>query len=129
MTLGPISITKNGKNIYFASESFTVNQFDKIKNKKLKSGQVQLFTATNDHGVWIYAKPLPFNSKLYSVSNPSVNSTNTTLYFSSNMPGGIGGNDIWKVTINGDGTYGKPENLGPKINTEGDESFPFIGLT
>ena len=123
---GPISITKNGKNIYFASESFTVNQFDKIKNKKLKSGQVQLFTATNDHGVWIYAKPLPFNSKLYSVSNPSVNSTNTTLYFSSNMPGGIGGNDIWKVTINGDGTYGKPENLGPKINTEGDESFPFI---
>ena len=54
---GPISITKNGKNIYFASESFTVNQFDKIKNKKLKSGQVQLFTATNDHGVWIYAKP------------------------------------------------------------------------
>lgn len=49
--------------------------------------------------------------------------------FSSNMPGGIGGNDIWKVTINGDGTYGKPENLGPKINTEGDESFPLLMKT
>jgi outer membrane protein OmpA-like peptidoglycan-associated protein len=123
---GPISITKNGKNIYFSSESFTVNQFEKIKNKKLKSGQVQLFTATNDNGIWKNAKPLPFNSKLYSVSNPSVNSINTIVYFSSNMPGGIGGNDIWKATINADGTYGKPENLGPKINTEGDESFPFI---
>lgn len=123
---GPITITKNGKNSYFSSESFTVNQFEKIKNKKLKSGQVQLFTATNDNGIWKNAKPLPFNSKLYSVSNPSVNATNTLLYFSSNMPGSIGGNDIWKVTINADGTYGKPENLGPKINTEGDESFPFI---
>jgi len=42
------------------------------------------------------------------------------------MPGSIGGVDIWKVAVNADGTYGKPENLGPKVNTEGNESFPFI---
>jgi len=42
------------------------------------------------------------------------------------MPGSIGGIDIWKVAINEDGSFGKPENLGSKINTEGRESFPFI---
>ena len=42
------------------------------------------------------------------------------------MPGSIGGVDIWKVAVNEDGTYGTPENLGNKINTEGTESFPFI---
>jgi hypothetical protein len=41
------------------------------------------------------------------------------------MPGSIGGVDIWKVSVNG-GNFGKPENLGPKVNTEGNESFPFI---
>ena len=41
------------------------------------------------------------------------------------MPGSLGGVDIWKVSINGD-TYGTPENLGNKVNTEGNESFPFI---
>jgi outer membrane protein OmpA-like peptidoglycan-associated protein len=42
------------------------------------------------------------------------------------MPGSMGGIDIWKVAVNQDGSFGTPENLGSKINTEGDESFPFI---
>jgi outer membrane protein OmpA-like peptidoglycan-associated protein len=41
------------------------------------------------------------------------------------MPGSVGGVDIWKVSVNGS-EFGKPENLGPKVNTEGNESFPFI---
>ena len=42
------------------------------------------------------------------------------------MPGSLGGNDIWKVAVNADGSFGTPENLGTKVNTEGNESFPFI---
>ena len=42
------------------------------------------------------------------------------------MPGGFGGADLYKVTINGDGTIGKQENLGDKVNTEGQEMFPWI---
>jgi outer membrane protein OmpA-like peptidoglycan-associated protein len=42
------------------------------------------------------------------------------------MPGSLGGNDVWKVAVNQDGGFGSPENLGAKINTEGDESFPYI---
>jgi outer membrane protein OmpA-like peptidoglycan-associated protein len=42
------------------------------------------------------------------------------------MPGTLGQSDLFRVQINGEGKYGKPENLGPEINTEGRETFPFI---
>ena len=48
------------------------------------------------------------------------------LYFVSDREGGIGQTDIYSVSINDDGTYGKPENLGENINTEGREMFPFV---
>jgi hypothetical protein len=67
---------------------------------------------------------LPFNDKSYSTGNPSIDASEQ-LYIASNMPGSIG-TDIWKVSVNPDGTYGLPENLGADINTESDENFPFI---
>jgi hypothetical protein len=67
---------------------------------------------------------LPFNSKSYSTGNPSIDKEGKTLYFASNMPGSLGGTDLWKVTVNADGTFGI-ENLN-SINTGGDENFPFI---
>ncbi|WPR72636.1 OmpA family protein [Flavobacterium sp. NG2] len=123
---GPVSISKDGNTIYFSSESFNDKLFEKDKLKKLKIGQVNLFKATKVNGKWSKVEPLPFNSSKYSTSNPSISNDGETLYFSSNMPGSIGGIDIWKVTIGADGSYGVPQNLGDKINTVGDESFPFI---
>lgn len=123
---GPVSITSDGNTIYFSSESFNSNSFEQNKSKRLKFGQVHLFTAKKENGKWIAITPLPFNDKKYSTSNPSIDKEGKTLYFSSNMPGSIGGIDIWKVRVNSDGTYGVPENLGNKINTAGDESFPFV---
>ncbi|WP_366185020.1 OmpA family protein [Flavobacterium ovatum] len=123
---GPVSISSDGNTIYFSSESFKDNLYVKDKVKKLKIGQVNLYKATHVDGKWTNVESLPFNSKEYSTSNPSLGNDGKTLYFSSNMPGSIGGIDIWKVAINTDGSYGLPENLGNKINTVGDESFPFI---
>lgn len=123
---GPASITADGNTMYFASESFKEGDFEKDKSKKLKFGQVYLFKATKEGDKWGNVKALPFNSKEYSVSNPSISKDGKTLYFSSNMPGSLGGNDIWKVAVNADGSFGTPENLGAKVNTEGNESFPFI---
>ena len=57
--------------------------------------------------------------------HPSLSLDGKTLYFSSNMPGGYGESDIWKIEIKDNG-YGKPENLGKRINTPGREVFPFI---
>jgi outer membrane protein OmpA-like peptidoglycan-associated protein/tetratricopeptide (TPR) repeat protein len=123
---GPVGITADGSTIYFSSESFNSNLYEKNKAKRLKFGQVNLFKAKKENGKWISITPMPFNGKEYSTSNPSIDKEGKTLYFSSNMPGSVGGIDIWKVQVNNDGTYGVPENLGGKINTAGDESFPFV---
>ncbi len=122
---GPATISADGNTMFFASESFKEGDFEKDKSKKLKFGQVYLFKATKNGDKWANVQALPFNSKDYSVSNPSLSKDGKTLYFSSNMPGGLGGNDVWKVSVNGD-SYGTPENLGSKVNTAGNESFPFI---
>jgi outer membrane protein OmpA-like peptidoglycan-associated protein/tetratricopeptide (TPR) repeat protein len=123
---GPVSITADGNTIYFSSESFNSNLYEKNNAKRLKFGQVNLFKAKKENGKWTAITPMPFNGKKYSTSNPSIDKEGKTLYFSSNMPGSVGGIDIWKVQVNNDGTYGVPENLGDKINTAGDESFPFV---
>ena len=59
-------------------------------------------------------------------SQPAVTPDGNTLYFVSNRPGGTGGYDIWKTTLNGEGEWSKPVNLGPDINTIYDENTPFI---
>ena len=122
---GPVTISTDGNTIYFASDSFREKSFVKDKANNLKLGKNNLYKATKAGDTWGNITSLPFNSKEYSTSNPSLSRDGKTLYFSSNMPGSIGGVDIWKVAVNGD-ELGKPENLGPKVNTEGNESFPFI---
>jgi outer membrane protein OmpA-like peptidoglycan-associated protein len=123
---GPVSITKDGNTIYFSSESFNEGLYQKDNINKLKISQVNLYKAINEDGKWTAVAPLSLNSKSYSVSNPSISRDGKVLYFSSNMPGSIGGIDIWKVEVNTDGSFGSPENLGSSINTSSDESFPFI---
>ncbi|MFM7895591.1 MAG: OmpA family protein [Flavobacterium sp.] len=122
---GPVSITSDGNTMYYGSESFNEKEFTKDKAKNAKFGKIYLYKATKQGDNWSNSKPLPFNNKEYDVRNPSISKDGKTLYFSSNMPGGFGGEDIWKVTVNGD-EYGTPENLGAKVNTEANESFPFI---
>lgn len=123
---GPVTMTKDGNVVYFSSESFKDKLFEKDKTHKLKFGQVNLYKAVKEKGKWGTITPLPFNSKSYSMGNPSIDADGKVLYFASNMPGSVGGTDIWKVTVNNDGTFGAPENLGKKINTAGDENFPFV---
>jgi tetratricopeptide (TPR) repeat protein len=123
---GPISISADGNTAYFASESYKEKEFEKDKKNNARFSQVYLFKATKSGDSWGDITELPFNDKTFSNSNPSLSRDGKTLYFSSNRPGSIGGVDIWKVAVNADGTYGEPQNLGNKVNTEGNESFPFI---
>ena len=121
---GPAAVSPDGTTMYFASETFRDQVFDKDKAKKLKYGKVGLFKATMTDGKWSNIQPLPMNNKDYNVGNPSLSKDGKTLYFSSDMPGGVGQSDIWRVSVNGN-DYGTPENL-TSINTEGRENFPFI---
>ena len=123
---GPITISADGLTAYFSGDSFKEASFEKDKENKLKLSRNNLFVCTKDNGKWGKVISLPFNSNEYSTSNPSLSRDGKTLYFSSDMPGSIGGVDIWKVAVNTDGTFGNPENLGNLVNTEGNESFPFV---
>jgi len=123
---GPVTLSADGNTAYFSSDSFREGTFERDKANKLKLGRNSIFKATKNGDTWGNITILPFNSKEFSTSNPCLSRDGKTLYFSSDRPGSIGGVDIWKVNINADGTYGDPQNLGPKVNTEGNESFPFI---
>jgi len=123
---GPACVSADGNTIYFSRDSRVLNDYDDIKNIKTKFSQMYLFKATKVNNKWTEAKQLPFNNKSYSISNPSISLDGKTLYFNSNMPGGLGANDIWKVAISEGEVYGAPVNLGPKVNTEGNEQFPSI---
>lgn len=123
---GSVSISQDGSTMYFTSDSFRENSFEKDKSSKLKLGKNNIFSAKFINGKWDEITSLPFNSKDYSSGNPSISKDGKTLYFSSNRPGSVGGVDIWKVAISETGSYGTPENLGKSVNTEGNESFPFI---
>ncbi|RAR72839.1 OmpA family protein [Flavobacterium aciduliphilum] len=122
---GTITISEDGNTCYFSTESFKDKAFEKVKASNSKFSQIYLYKANKSGETWTNIKMLPFNSKEYSCANPSLSRDGKTLYFSSNRPGSIGGNDIWKVEITKDG-YGEPVNLGSKVNSEGNENFPFI---
>lgn len=108
---------------------FTRNNFFRLKYKEDDSGinRLQLYRATlSEDGTWDEIHKVHFNSEDYSVAHPALNLTGSRLYFASDMPGTFGQSDIFVVDVNDDGTLGEPENLGPSINTEGQESFPFM---
>jgi len=119
---GPVSINEKKETIYF-----TRNNTVKGKTSKSREGVVNLkiFEGKLDNGEWNLTGSFRFNSDQYSVGHPSIDKTGTVLYFASDMPGGYGKSDLY-FTVFANGSWSKPINLGPKINTEGNEFFPFI---
>jgi outer membrane protein OmpA-like peptidoglycan-associated protein/tetratricopeptide (TPR) repeat protein len=69
---------------------------------------------------------VPFNDKEYSVCHPAITKDGKTMYFASDKPGGYGGVDLYVTTREIGGAWSIPVNLGPKINTSGNDMFPFI---
>lgn len=120
---GPVCFANDGKTLYFTRDNYF-----KGKRSYSKKGTTNLMIFKADwlHGNWANIVPLPFNNKEYSVGHPAVSPDGKRLYFASNMPGSVGGVDIYYVDILGDNQYGEPVNLGPTINTEGNEMFPFV---
>lgn len=115
--------TKDGKTMYFTRNNFLDGKRGKDdKNITL----LKLYKASFLNGKWENITELPFNSDTYSTAHPALSLDENRLFFASDMPGSLGQSDLYSVTINKDGTFGKPENLGPNINTEGRETFPFI---
>jgi outer membrane protein OmpA-like peptidoglycan-associated protein/tetratricopeptide (TPR) repeat protein len=113
--------TKDGKTMYFNRTNTT-----RKKSDEERIAHIKIYKAELVDGNWTNVSALPFTSNAYSTEHPSLSKDGKTLYFASDMPGTLGGFDLYKVTINDDGTYGEPENLGPTVNTKHREQFPFI---
>lgn len=122
---GPVAISEDGNTMFFARDGHSTKLYEKDAKNKVKVGQLGIYRAIKVNGKWEVKEALPVNSTAYSVSHPSLSKDGKILYFTSNMPGGIGESDIWKIAITENG-YGKPENLGTRINTPSREAFPFI---
>ena len=122
---GPVTISSDGKTMIFSRDGHSEGVYKKVSKNGVKVSEQGLYSTSFVDGKWKNIEALPFNSKKYSVSHPSLSSDGKTLYFASNMPGGLGDTDIWKVSVN-NGSYGKPENLGSQVNSAGKEGFPFI---
>ena len=121
---GLVTITNDGKTMYFTRNN--VNKKEKRKYSKEGTSFLKIYKATLSGSTWTNVTELPFNKDSYSCGAPALSPDNKTLYFVSDMDGGFGQTDLYKVAIKNDGSYGTPVNLGPEINTEGNEKFPFV---
>nr|WP_315171977.1 OmpA family protein [uncultured Flavobacterium sp.] len=115
--------TKDGNTMYFTRNNF-------LDGKKGKDGKkvtfLKIYKAFLVNNRWTSVTELPFNSNNYSTAHPALSPDEQTLYFASDRPGTKGQSDLYKVSINSNGGYGTPINLGTEINTEGRETFPFV---
>ncbi len=120
---GPVCFSSDGKKMIFTANSLSENK----KPSKADIVRLQLFTATFDgeensfQGLEVFG----FNSDAYNCAHPALSADGNTLVFSSDMPGTLGGMDLWSCALES-GKWGTPVNLGEKINTKGSEVFPSL---
>jgi outer membrane protein OmpA-like peptidoglycan-associated protein len=102
-----------------------------MKGKKPKFNKngnaiLKIFESEYENGVWTPAKEMRFNDEGFSNGQPCLSKDGQTMYFFSDRSGGFGGTDIYVCYKSGNG-WSDPVNLGPNVNTEGNEQFPFLG--
>lgn len=117
------SFDATGKTIYYSTNIVKKNKLiideDKTNNFQIVKGDIVNNKLENPQKVF-------FDSNDYSVGHPSLSEDGKWLFFASDMPNGIGETDLYYVKIAADGTMSSPVNLGPKINTIGNDLFPFF---
>lgn len=118
--------TKDKQVMYFTKNNLNDGKLQKDDKDRIL---LKIYRAEADGDKWTNIKELPFTSNSYNTAHPCLSADEKTLFFASDMPGGYGMSDIYSVSINEDGTFGNPENLGPGINTEARETFPFVTET
>lgn len=130
LQVGPASFFDNGGKVIYTSNRFTDVKNDKNSYINYNNG-TQLLSAIYqpEHDVW--SKPVPVrigkNMETYSFLHPSVAPNGKRLYFASDMPGGQGGTDIYYTDWDKEAKRWKaPVNMGPQVNTNGNELYPFV---
>lgn len=114
---GAACLDKKGDDMYFT----------RCTAEKGESTQCKIFHTHKTASAWSEPELIPLAADSFTVGHPSLNDDQSIMYFSSDMAGGQGGKDIWMSTYEKSGKkWSRPVNLGPKINSSGDEMYPFI---
>ncbi|KQM69467.1 flagellar motor protein MotB [Pedobacter sp. Leaf216] len=123
--VGSASFTGDGKTMYFTLTRIS-SELEKVKNKPT-TVNVEIYSSTKGtDGVWGEPVSFAYNDvNGYSVGDPFITKDGNSLYFASNMPGGVGATDIYVCLKTDAGAWGKPINL-KEVNTEGNDRSPFF---
>lgn len=130
------SAAEEGKPLYFTRTHMVPKKskvnpdptsWEKEPAAKEFINRLEIFVAERNGEGWANIQPFAFNKvEEYSVGHPALTADGNIMYFASDMPGSIGGTDIFYSVKQDDGTWGEPVNAGPAINTTGRESFPYV---
>lgn len=119
---GPVFYSPWDQSIYITRNNIKKNKAVIDKTGNVNTKLYQSFYRDNE---WSEVVDFSFNDDEYSNAHACVSADGQTLFFVSNRPGGYGGTDLYRCKKVGE-TWGAPENLGPAVNTEGNEMFPFL---
>jgi len=119
---GPVCFNKSGDRVFF-----TRNDFKRGKRRNNSDGimKLQIYTSTKEGDDWSKPTSLNFNTKEYEEAHPALTPNGNRLYFSSDREGGYGGMDLY-VSEFKNGEWAAPINLGEKVNTPGNDVFPYV---
>lgn len=120
---GPAVVSPDGRTLFFTRSDYLKR---KLMKDAANTSHLMLFRATLDStGQWSDLIDFPYNSPDWSTGHPALSADGRTMYFVSDRPGGLGGSDIWMSEDRGAG-WTAPVNLGPTVNTPGNELFPVV---
>jgi hypothetical protein len=120
---GPVTFNDNENIMYYSRNNSIENVMKNISDTSNKLG---IFSAELIDGTWTNIKPFKYNNLKYSLVTPALTPDGERIYFSSDIPGGSGGMDLYYCDRRNN-DWDQPVNLGPVINTPKNESFPFAG--
>jgi hypothetical protein len=121
---GPLVFSADETTMYFTKNKLEPKRF----TSNSKPNPVGIYTAHFDGKHWTNIKPFPYCSGKYNYGHPALSADGKKLYFASDTTGGLGGYDLWVCEFKND-QWSAPRNLGPNINTPGDEAYPIIHAT
>jgi outer membrane protein OmpA-like peptidoglycan-associated protein/tetratricopeptide (TPR) repeat protein len=138
---GPVYLTPEGKHMFYTTNwdhagkteyknphlnlGYSSSALEKSQEKLVGKIHLNIYYSTHENNIWSEPVSFPYNNDDWSNQHAFFDEKTSTLYFSSNMPGSVGGFDIWKSVLKGT-EWSKPENMGPQINTVKHEVFPLL---
>lgn len=126
--VGPVCFAPAGDTAYVTvTDPARKVAYDKKEKPVYGTRQLRLLVFVRKNNRWQPPVAFPYNSNDYSLGHAALNESGNILYFTSDMPGGTGGTDIWYCEKQDDNTWGQPRNCGRVINTTDDEAFPVAG--